>query len=76
MDVSAIGDVAKNVERIGHMDIPGGGQVTVQGDLAFVGHIDPPAGTSIIDISDIENPKLLSRLEIERGNHSHKVRVL
>ena len=75
MDVSAIGDVARNVERIGHMDIPGGGQVTVQGDLAFVGHIDPPAGTSIIDISDIENPKLLSRLEIERGNHSHKVRV-
>jgi len=75
MDASTDAIVAKNVRRISHMDIPGGGQVVVDGDLAFVGHVDPPAGTSIIDISDIENPKVLSTLEIEPGNHSHKVRV-
>ncbi len=75
MDASTDVIIAKNVRRISHMDIPGGGQVVVDGDLAFVGHIDPPAGTSIIDISDIENPKVLSTLEIEPGNHSHKVRV-
>jgi hypothetical protein len=75
MDASTDAIVAKNVRRISHMDIIGGGQVVVDGDLAFVGHMDPPAGTSIIDISDIENPKVLSTLEIEPGNHSHKVRV-
>lgn len=69
------GDVAHNVRRIGRIDVPGGGQVVVQGNLAFVGHIDPPAGTSIIDISDIANPKVIGKLDIEQGNHSHKVRV-
>ena len=75
MDASTDTATAKNVRLIAHMDIPGGGQVIVDGDRLFVGHIDPPAGTSIIDISDIETPKVLSTLEIEAGNHSHKVRV-
>lgn len=75
MDASTDTIVAKNVRRISHIDIPGGGQIGVQGDLAFVGHMNPPDGTSIIDISDIENPKVLSTLSIEPGNHSHKVRV-
>ena len=75
MDASTDAIIAKNVRRIGHMDITGGGQVVVDGDRAFIGHMDPPAGTSIIDISDIENPSVLSTLEIESGNHSHKVRI-
>ncbi len=75
MDASTDAIIAKNVRRIGHMDITGGGQVVVDGDRAFIGHMDPPVGTSIIDISDIENPSVLSTLEIESGNHSHKVRI-
>ncbi len=75
MDASTDAIIAKNVRRIGHMDITGGGQVVVDGDRAFIGHMDPPAGTSIIDISDIENPSVLATLEIESGNHSHKVRI-
>ncbi len=75
MDGKPIDDVAMNVRRLGRIDVPGGGQVVVQGNLAFVGHIAPPAGTSIIDISDIANPKVIGKLEMEIGNHSHKVRV-
>src|SRR5688572_22652138 len=67
--------VALNVRRVGHLDIPGGGQVTVRGKTAFVGHIDPPYGTSIVDVADLSRPKLLSTLEVPPQTHSHKVRV-
>jgi hypothetical protein len=69
------GIVALNVRRLGHLDIPGGGQVTVQGKTAFVGHIDPPHGTSLVDVSDFSRPKILSALEVPPQTHSHKVRV-
>jgi hypothetical protein len=69
------GAVAYNVRRIGHLDIPGGGQVTVQGKTAFIGHIDPPHGTSIVDVADVSRPKLLCTLEVPPQTHSHKVRV-
>lgn len=69
------GAVALNVKRIGHLDTPGGGQVLVQGKTAFVGHIDPPHGTSIIDVSEPSHPRLLSTLEVPPETHSHKVRV-
>lgn len=75
MAVSANDVVALNVKRIGHLDIPGGGQVVVQGKRAYVGHMDPPYGTSIVDISDVSQPKILSTLEVPDDNHSHKVRV-
>ncbi len=45
-------ELARNVKRIGHLDIPGGGQVVVQDGYAYVGHMKPPHGTSIIDVSD------------------------
>lgn len=60
---------------LGHADIPGGGQVVVEGDLAFVGHIEPPHGTSILDVSDPRAPRLLARLEVPPHTHSHKVRA-
>jgi hypothetical protein len=34
-----------------------------------------PAGTSIVDIADPGHPRLLARLEMPPGAHSHKVRV-
>ena len=48
--------VARNVRRIGSLDIPGGGQVVVQDGYAFVGHMKPPHGTTIIDVSDPAAP--------------------
>lgn len=68
--------LAHNVARVGHLNIPGGGQVVVQGDLAFVGHMKPPHGTSIIDVSDPKNPRLVTTIMLEgEASHTHKVRV-
>lgn len=60
---------------LGHIDIPGGGQVVVQGRYAYVGHLEPPHGTSILDIADPQQPKVVAHLEVPKGTHSHKVRV-
>ena len=32
-----------------------------------------PFGTSIVDVADPKNPKLLSHIEMPEGTHSHKV---
>jgi hypothetical protein len=66
---------AKNAKLIGHIDCPGGGQVWVDGDTLYVGHMRNPSGTSIYDIADPRNPKLLCRIDVPEGWHSHKVRV-
>src|SRR5262245_62483426 len=34
--------LARNVRRLGHLDLPGAGQVTVRGSHAYVGHIPNP----------------------------------
>lgn len=70
-------NLARNLKRLGHLDIPGGGQVVVDGNYAYVGHMAPPHGTSIIDISDPANPKLVSTIDLEDGySHTHKARVV
>ena len=50
--------LARNVRRLGHLDLPGAGQVCVAGKYAYVGHLPSKSllGTSIIDISDPSNP--------------------
>jgi hypothetical protein len=71
--------LACNVRRVGHLDLPGGGQVTVSGSHAYVGHI-PSAqhlGTSIIDISDPRRPRVVAAVTLDDPeSHSHKVRVV
>jgi len=67
--------MGKGFEQIGHLDIPGGGQVTVQGDYLYIGHIEPPHGTSVIDISDPRHPRAITEIEVPSHTHSHKVRV-
>ena len=67
--------VSENIKQLGRMDLPGGGSVVVQNGYAYVGHMDPPHGTSIIDVHDPKNPKVIAHLEISEGLHSHKVRV-
>ena len=57
--------LARNVRRLGHLDLAGAGQVTIAGNHAYVGHIPSASqlGTSIIDISD---PR-----DAARGRHHH-----
>ena len=67
--------VSENIKQIGRTDLPGGGSVVVENGYAYVGHIDPPDGTSVIDVQDPKNPKVVAQLEVPEGIHSHKVRV-
>ncbi len=66
---------SKNVALIGHLDVEGGGMVDVQGTLAVIGHIDPPYATTLVDVSDITKPTILSRIKTWPGTHSHKARL-
>ena len=66
---------ASNCRLVAHIDCPGGGQVWVEGATLFVGHMRQPNGTSIYDVEDPQKPRLLSRVEVPAGWHSHKVRV-
>ena len=66
----------RNIKRIGHLDIAGGGQVVTQGDYAYIGHMDAPHGTSIIDISNPKDPKKICHIAPpDAYSHTHKVRV-
>ena len=67
--------VSHNIKQLGRMDLAGGGSVVVENGYAYIGHMDPPHGTSIIDVRDPKNPKVIAHLEIAEGLHSHKVRV-
>ncbi len=66
---------AKNTTLLANIDCPGGGQVWVEGTTLFVGHMRNPSGTSIYDVADPRAPKLLARIDVPPGWHSHKVRV-
>src|SRR5512145_3148521 len=71
--------LTKNVTRVSHLDLPGAGQVYVDGKYAYVGHITNKEGlgTSILDVSDPKKPKLLSQIPVADPNsHSHKARVI
>src|SRR2546421_4996874 len=70
--------LARHVRRRGHLDLAGGGQVTVSGSHAFVGPIPNPdrLATSIIDIADPRKPRLVAAITLDdHESHSHKVRV-
>jgi hypothetical protein len=60
--------------RIGHLDLPGGGQVAVADGTAFVGHMRPPIGTSLIDVRDPRHPRVVGEVRVPENVHSHKVR--
>jgi len=66
-----------NVRNLCRMELPGGGQIVIKGKYAFVGHQHGPEGTTILDISDPRNPRIVSRLMVSHpASHSHKVRVV
>jgi hypothetical protein len=67
----------RNVKRVGHLDLPGAGQVAVQGRYAYIGHMKPPHGTTILDVSDPARPRIVSSIELpDPYSHTHKVRVV
>jgi len=66
-----------NLTRLAHLDIPGGGQIVASGHHIYVGHMKPPHGTSIVDVSDPRRPRLECTLEVDSPySHTHKVRVV
>src|SRR5258708_33935411 len=70
--------LARNVRRLGHLDLAGAGQVTVAGRYAYVGHIPNRAnlGTTILDVSDPANPRTVATITLaDQTSHSHKARV-
>jgi hypothetical protein len=70
--------LARNVRRLGHLDLPGAGQVSVAGRYAYVGHLPSKSllGTSIIDIADPRNPRIVAQIMLtDWESHSHKARV-
>jgi hypothetical protein len=71
--------LARNVRRLGHLDLPGAGQVCLSGSHAYVGHI-PNAeqrGTSIVDVSDPKQPRVVATITLDDPeSHSHKARVV
>jgi hypothetical protein len=66
----------KNLRHVGHLDIPGGGQVTVKDGYAYIGHMAPPLGTSVVDVSNPKAPRVIAQLEVPPTTHSHKARAV
>jgi hypothetical protein len=70
--------LARNVRRLGHLDLAGAGQITIAGSHAYVGHLpnERQLGTSIVDISDPRHPRVVATITLDDPeSHSHKVRV-
>jgi hypothetical protein len=66
---------SKNIKQVGRIDLPGGGKVVVEDGYAYVGHMDPPHGTSIINVKDPKHPRVVAQIDVPEGIHSHKVDV-
>ncbi|MES2536388.1 MAG: hypothetical protein V4632_11010 [Pseudomonadota bacterium] len=64
-----------NTRQLSHIDCQGGGQVWFDKNILYVSHMRPPDGTSIYDVADPSNPRLLAKLDVPMGWHSHKVRA-
>ena len=48
------------IREVAWVDIPGGGQVVLDGNYAYVGHMQPPHGTSVLDVSDPAHPRVVA----------------
>src|SRR5262245_54681142 len=79
MDQAESAKLTHNVTRVGRLDLPGAGQVLVDGTHCYVGHITNKEGlgTSILDVSNPKEPRVLSQLPVGDANsHSHKARAV
>lgn len=46
------GASARGLRQVGYFDCPGGGQVVVDGHVAYIAHMKGPDGTTLVDVSD------------------------
>ncbi|MBV9169325.1 MAG: hypothetical protein JOZ81_04495 [Chloroflexi bacterium] len=71
---------ALNMRLVGHTDLNGHGDcmhVNVQNGVAYIGHMgESRVGTSVVDVSDPRQPRVICQLETPHGTHSHKVQVV
>lgn len=66
-----------NVRVVGHSDLGGPGDgmhVQLKDGFAFVGHMGE-SGTSILDVRDPSDPRLVARIPAAANTHAHKVQV-
>ncbi len=79
MDATTVPTVepAHKMKKVGSLDqLPGGGQVMVRGNLCFIGHMNAPYDTTIIDVSDPKHPKVIAEVPLDIPFcHSHKTRI-
>lgn len=68
-------DSASAFRPVGYLDLPGGGQVVVENGFAYIGHMEPPDGTTIVDVRDPRRMRVVSQVSVPANIHSHKVRV-
>ena len=67
---------AKGLREISYVDCKGGGQIEISDGIAYVGHTEGPEATTIIDVKDPNNPKIIDTIMCAHaGVHAHKVRV-
>jgi hypothetical protein len=67
-----------NMHLVGHTDLDGEGDlmhVNLKDGFAFVGHMGE-RGTSIIDVKDPSNPRLVARIPSFPNTHGHKVQIV
>lgn len=70
---------SSNIRHISHMELTGAGQVYVEGDYAYIGHLTnrEQLGTTILDISNPRQPRIVSQIVLDDPtSHSHKARVV
>jgi hypothetical protein len=72
---TAIAPSVQGLRQVAWLDCSGGGQVSVDGTIAYIAHMKAPHGTSIVDVSDPARPRTLATLEVPPQTHSHKGRA-
>ena len=73
-------EVAQGMELVGHSDLGGRGAtmgIQVVDGIAYVGHMGTDgASTSVVDVRDPSQPRLIRQLEPPPGTRSHKVQAV
>jgi hypothetical protein len=71
---------ALNMRLVGQTNLNDHGDcmhVNVKDGFAYIGHMGQSrVGTSVVDVSDPRNPRVVAQLETPPGTHSHKVQVV
>ena len=69
----------RGLELVGHSDLGGRGdgmQIMRHGDVLYVGHMgDFGVGTSVVDIADVSQPRVVRQIGVPQRTHSHKVQL-